>query len=246
MPKHKRRQQLEQAVLIPLDWVEERSGLVGYTKWFLFRKVPHDISWSQTLGSAALTAFIVQAGDGSGPGDVLQAGPGPGVRVDPAHHERRHARVARPRDAQVGRERLHHPDLLPHGPRVPVRRLQVSARAELDRRRPDHPARPARGLHRLPAAVGPDVLLGDRRRHQPERDGALPRPLPGAVPPGRRIDQPRHAFVVLLDAHAPDSRRADRVDRAAHLPRHPARRQLAAVVGHGCGPRARRARARRP
>ena len=45
---------------IPLDWVEERSGLVGYTKWFLFRKVPHDISWSQTLGSAALTAFIVQ------------------------------------------------------------------------------------------------------------------------------------------------------------------------------------------
>jgi menaquinol-cytochrome c reductase cytochrome b subunit len=60
VPKHKRRQQLEQAILIPLDWIEERSGLVGYTKWFLFRKVPHDISWSQTLGSAALTAFIVQ------------------------------------------------------------------------------------------------------------------------------------------------------------------------------------------
>jgi menaquinol-cytochrome c reductase cytochrome b subunit len=60
MPKHRRRQQLEQAVLIPLDWIEERSGLVGYTKWFLFRKVPHDISWAQTLGSAALTAFISQ------------------------------------------------------------------------------------------------------------------------------------------------------------------------------------------
>jgi quinol-cytochrome oxidoreductase complex cytochrome b subunit len=60
MPKHRRRQQLEQAVLVPLDWIEERSGLVGYTKWFLFRKVPHDISWSQTLGSAALTAFISQ------------------------------------------------------------------------------------------------------------------------------------------------------------------------------------------
>jgi menaquinol-cytochrome c reductase cytochrome b subunit len=59
--KNRRRRQLEQAILIPLDWVEERSGLVGYTKWFLFRKVPHDISWAQTLGSAALTAFIVQA-----------------------------------------------------------------------------------------------------------------------------------------------------------------------------------------
>lgn len=60
MPKSARRQQLESAALVPLDWVEERSGLVGYTKWFLFRKVPHDISWAQTLGSATLTAFIVQ------------------------------------------------------------------------------------------------------------------------------------------------------------------------------------------
>jgi quinol-cytochrome oxidoreductase complex cytochrome b subunit len=52
---------MEAAALTPLDWLEERSGLVGYTKWFLFRKVPHDINWMQTLGSAALTAFIVQA-----------------------------------------------------------------------------------------------------------------------------------------------------------------------------------------
>lgn len=48
------------AALAPLDWMEERSGLVGYTKWFLFRKVPHDINWMQTLGSAAMTAFIIQ------------------------------------------------------------------------------------------------------------------------------------------------------------------------------------------
>jgi menaquinol-cytochrome c reductase cytochrome b subunit len=58
--KSTRRRQLETAALYPLDWVEERSGLVGYTKWFLFRKVPHDISWAQTLGAAALTAFISQ------------------------------------------------------------------------------------------------------------------------------------------------------------------------------------------
>ena len=58
--KSTRRRQLETVALYPLDWVEERSGLVGYTKWFLFRKVPHDISWAQTLGAAALTAFISQ------------------------------------------------------------------------------------------------------------------------------------------------------------------------------------------
>jgi menaquinol-cytochrome c reductase cytochrome b subunit len=60
MAKTARRKQLETVALYPLDWVEERSGLVGYTKWFLFRKVPHDISWAQTLGAAALTAFLVQ------------------------------------------------------------------------------------------------------------------------------------------------------------------------------------------
>ncbi len=45
----------------PIDWLEERSGLVGGVKYFLFRNVPSDINWMQTLGSAALTAFLVQA-----------------------------------------------------------------------------------------------------------------------------------------------------------------------------------------
>jgi quinol---cytochrome c reductase cytochrome b subunit, bacillus type len=59
--KTRRRQQIEQALLYPLDWTEERSGLVGAVKYFLFRKVPGDISWGHTLGSASLTAFLVQA-----------------------------------------------------------------------------------------------------------------------------------------------------------------------------------------
>jgi menaquinol-cytochrome c reductase cytochrome b subunit len=61
MPRSARRQRFEEAILLPLDWLEERSGLVGYTKWFLFRKVPHDISWAQTLGFSTLVAFVVQA-----------------------------------------------------------------------------------------------------------------------------------------------------------------------------------------
>jgi len=47
--------------MYPIDWLEERSGLVGGVKYFLFRNVPADINWMQTLGSAALTAFLVQA-----------------------------------------------------------------------------------------------------------------------------------------------------------------------------------------
>jgi quinol-cytochrome oxidoreductase complex cytochrome b subunit len=61
MPKSARRAQIEAAVLYPLDWLEERSGLVGATKYFLFRKVPRDTNWFHTLGSATLTAFLVQA-----------------------------------------------------------------------------------------------------------------------------------------------------------------------------------------
>src|SRR5688500_11271308 len=58
--KSKRRRQLEQALLLPVDWLEERSGLVGGVKYFLFRKVPAETNWFHTLGSATLTAFIVQ------------------------------------------------------------------------------------------------------------------------------------------------------------------------------------------
>ena len=58
--KSKRRQQLERAILLPLDWLEERSGLVGGLRYFLFRKVPASTNWFHTLGSATLTAFLVQ------------------------------------------------------------------------------------------------------------------------------------------------------------------------------------------
>ena len=58
--KSKRRQQLEAMVLAPVDWLEERSGLVGALKYFLFRRVPAETNWFHTLGSATLTAFLVQ------------------------------------------------------------------------------------------------------------------------------------------------------------------------------------------
>jgi menaquinol-cytochrome c reductase cytochrome b subunit len=61
MPKSERRKQLEAMALYPLDWLEERSGLVGGVRYFLFRKVPGDLGWGHTLGSATLTAFLVQA-----------------------------------------------------------------------------------------------------------------------------------------------------------------------------------------
>jgi quinol-cytochrome oxidoreductase complex cytochrome b subunit len=59
--KSVRRRRIEAAINYPLDWLEERSGIVGGIRYFLFRKVPGDVNWMQTLGSATLTAFLVQA-----------------------------------------------------------------------------------------------------------------------------------------------------------------------------------------
>jgi quinol---cytochrome c reductase cytochrome b subunit, bacillus type len=60
-PSARKRSRLESAVNYPLDWLEERSGMIGGIRYFLFRKVPGDTNWMQTLGSATLTAFLVQA-----------------------------------------------------------------------------------------------------------------------------------------------------------------------------------------
>ena len=46
--------------MLPVDWLEERSGLIGGLRYFLFRKVPRETNWFHTLGSATLTAFLVQ------------------------------------------------------------------------------------------------------------------------------------------------------------------------------------------
>ena len=58
--KNSKSAKLETLLLAPVNWLEERSGLVGGIKYFLFRKVPKETNWFHTLGSATLTAFIVQ------------------------------------------------------------------------------------------------------------------------------------------------------------------------------------------
>ena len=158
------------------------------------------------------------------------------------------ARLARARHAPLGRLGLHHPHVHAHGARVPLRRVQVPARAELDHRRAAARDGPRRRLHRLPAAVGPDGVLGDDRRHQHQRHGADPRAVPRAVPARWDGDQRRHALALLRDPHAADPGRDLRADRAAHVSRRAARRHFAAVV-EGSGrhrPDREGARERRP
>ncbi len=92
---------------------------------------------------------------------------------------------------------------------------------------------PRRGLHRLPAAVGPDLVLGDGRRDQPQRHGPVLRPVLSAVPAGRHLHQCDDDQPLLLDPHADPAGGDRRADRAPHVPRDPPRRHLAALVEGG-------------
>src|ERR671918_946636 len=53
--------QVKEAGIATVDWVDERTSLSGVTRWLLFRKVPKGTNWFYTLGSATMFAFLSQA-----------------------------------------------------------------------------------------------------------------------------------------------------------------------------------------
>ena len=232
--------QAKEAPVDVLAWVDQRTGASGFLTGMLYRKVPKGTNWFYTLGSATLFAFIVQAVTG-----VFLA-----MFYTPSATQA-YASIAhinndvplgqlRARDAQVGLERDGDPDLPAHGPHLLLRRLQVPARAQLgDRRRAADPDDDD-GLHRLPAAVRPALLLGLDRRHQHQRHRPDRRPVPERLPARRPRARGDHALALLRDPHAAGAGRDHRPDRRPHVPGGQARHDRAAL---GAG---REAEGRRP
>ena len=236
--KSKRDQMIDMAVLAPLDWVDERTGAVRGTKWFLFRNVPRDISWMQTLGSAALTAFIVQALTGA----ILAMYYKPSSEIDPlTGNPIAYTSIQAITDELTlgwlvrGMHRwgasvfiillfLHMGRVFLFGAYKYPRELQWITGVLI------------LVMGMLMGFTG-YLLPWDQTAYwatvvgnQSERHGALRRPLARAVPRERARDRSRHAAEVVRAPHAPDSGRADRAHRHPHLPRHTARRLVAAVV----------------
>ena len=139
------------------------------------------------------------------PGDALQARRGAGLRLGRVHHARRALGLAGPLHALHRRQRVLRRRLPAHVPRPDLRQLPQAARAGLDLRLRDLPVPDGRGLHGLPAALGPDVLLGRAGDRQPVRRHALHRPRPGAADPRRLRGRRRHAEPLL---QLPRDRRA--------------------------------------
>ena len=101
------------------------------------------------------------------PGDELPAEHRARVRLRPAHHARRELRLAAPLRAPERCIDVLHRHLHPHLPRPVLRLLQDAARAAVDDRRGDPAADDGDRVHGLRAALGPDVVLGCHRHHQP-------------------------------------------------------------------------------
>src|SRR5215203_277875 len=54
-------EQVKEAGISAVDWVDERTSLSGGLRWAMFRKVPKGTNWFYTLGSATMFAFLSQA-----------------------------------------------------------------------------------------------------------------------------------------------------------------------------------------
>ena len=150
-------------------------GSSARVRYFLFRNVPGDVNWFQTLGSATLTAFAVQAVTGIVLAMYYQ--PGPTTAYPSIQHITNDVwggwlvRGMHKWGASVFiiLMFLHMGRVFLFGAYKYPRELNWIIGVLL------LAMRPRRGLHRLPAAVGPDLVLGDDRRDQPQRHGAVPR-----------------------------------------------------------------------
>ena len=54
-------EQVKEAGISAVDWIDERTSLSGAARWVMFRKIPKGTNWFYTLGSATLFAFLSQA-----------------------------------------------------------------------------------------------------------------------------------------------------------------------------------------
>ena len=153
-----------------LTWVDQRFPLVALWKEQLVR-----VLRAEELQLLVLLRLARPAGAGDPdrlghlPHHELQAERAGSLRLGRIHHARRAGGLAHPLHPFHRRLDVLHLRVPAHGARAHVRLVPQAARADLDLRRDDLPRAHGRGLLRLPAAVGPDVVLGRAGDHQPVR-----------------------------------------------------------------------------
>ena len=149
-------------------WFESRLPIVGliHTSLIVY-PTPRNLNYWWNFG--AILTFMLAAQIVTGIVLAMHYTPEASLALNSieTHHARRELRLAAPlpprqRRVAVLLRRLH-----PHLPRPLLRLLQGAARGALDPRRHHLPADDRHRLHGLRAALGPDVVLGGDRDHQP-------------------------------------------------------------------------------
>ena len=152
-----------------LTWVDQRFPLVRCGRSSSPSTTRRRTSTSGTTSARSRSG----AGDpdrlGHLPHHELQAERAGSVRLGRVHHARRAGWLADPLHPFHRRLDVLHLRVPAHGARAHVRLVPQAARADLDLRRDDLPRAHGRSVLRLPAALGPDVLLGRAGDHQPLR-----------------------------------------------------------------------------
>ncbi len=197
------------------EWLDERLGVGAPLAEVTGHRVPRQTaSWWYVFGSGTLVAVRDPGGHRRLPRDGLRA-LGRRRLAEPRGAElRAAARLVPARGTRLGLELHGRHDEHPRGAGVPLRRLQVPARADLDRRRLPAPLHARDGVHRPGAALRSGRLLGPRHRRG-DRGPHAAAGTRGGAPAARRPDHRGRDVVALLhaarlrDAWAPDRLRRD-------------------------------------
>ena len=181
-----------------LNWIDARFPLTALweSQWGKY-VAPKNFNFWYYFGSLA----DARAGDADRhrhfPDDELQARRDQGVRLRRVHHARRRVGLAHPLHALDRRVDVLRRRVPAHVPRPHVRQLPQAARTAVDLRLPHLSVPDGRGVLRLSAPVGPDVVLGRAGDRQPVLDRSVHRRRPGRLDPRRLHDFRHHAQPVL-------------------------------------------------
>ena len=151
-----------------LTWIDERFPLTALweAQWGKY-VAPKNFNFWYYFGS--LAAFVLVMQIVTGIFLTMNYKPDAAKAFESVEYIMRDVRVgmAHPLHALDRRVDVLHRRLPAHVPRPHVRQLPQAARAHVDLRLPDLSRADGRGVLRLPAAVGPDVVLGRAGDRQP-------------------------------------------------------------------------------
>ena len=213
-----------------INWIDTRLPIFTMMqKEYGSFPTPKNFNYFWNFGALAMVIMMIMIATGIFLAMNYQPNTELAFEFRAAHHARRELRLAAPLRAPERCVDVLHRHLHPHLPRPVLRLLQDAARTAVDDRRGDPADHDGDRVHGLRAALGPDVLLGRHRHHQPVLRLPDRRPADRDLAVGRLQRRQPDAEPVLLAA-LPAAVRAGR--RGVPACRRAARRRLEQPARH--------------